>query len=75
MGVVVAAFMGLLALPVDAAYTRIDTGLQAIESAYAQATAPSAAEAPADAWLVESVIPLGFTDDGQHIELVSFLEG
>jgi hypothetical protein len=73
MGVVVAAFMGLWALPVDAAYTRIDTGLQAIESAYALATAPSAAEAPADAWLVESVIPLGFTDDGQHIELVSFL--
>jgi hypothetical protein len=73
MGVVVAAFMGLWALPVDAAYTRIDTGLQAIESAYAQATAPSAAEVPADAWLVESVIPLGFTDDGQHIELVSFL--
>jgi hypothetical protein len=69
----VAAFMGLLALPVDAAYTRIETGLQAIESAYAQDTAPSAAEAPADAWLVESVIPLGFTDDGQHIELVSFL--
>jgi hypothetical protein len=67
-----AAFMGLWALPVDAAYTRIDIGLQAIESAYAQATA-NTAEAPADAWLVESVTPLGFTDDGQHIELVSFL--
>jgi hypothetical protein len=34
---------------------------------------PAPQKLPADAWLVESVIPLGFTDDGRHIELVSFL--
>ena len=68
-----AAFMGLWALPVDAAYTRIDTGLPAIESALLQAPPPAVAEIPADAWIVESIIPLGTTADGQPLALISLL--
>jgi hypothetical protein len=39
-----------------------------------QLTAPAAdAATPADAWLVESITPLGHTDDGQPIVLISLL--
>jgi hypothetical protein len=35
--------------------------------------AASDAATPADAWLVESITPLGHTDDGQPIVLISLL--
>jgi hypothetical protein len=39
-----------------------------------QLTVPTAdAEMPADAWLVESITPLGHTDDGQPLVLISLL--
>ncbi len=74
----VAASVGLPGRRADAAYTRLDPGRHAFNfppiQAQAAATAATAdTAAPADAWLVESIIPLGRAEDGDHIELVTFL--
>jgi hypothetical protein len=57
----------------DASRTPL-TDIRAAITQPQQLTAPAAdAATPADAWLVESITPLGHTDDGQPIVLISLL--
>jgi hypothetical protein len=57
----------------DASRTPL-TDIRAAITQPQQLTAPAAdAATPADAWLVESITPLGHTDDGQPLVLISLL--
>jgi len=73
LGVVVAATVGLFGQRADASRTPL-TDVRAAITQPQQLTAPAAdAEMLADAWLVESITPLGHTDDGQPLALISLL--